>query len=57
MFMEIKMKDNTKKYIENILKELEIQLNTTDFEIQDLINYEEKCRNFIKKLSIIVNLV
>lgn len=44
------MKENTKNYIKNLLEDLEIQLNTVEGELQDVIKIRRKLQKFYKKI-------
>jgi hypothetical protein len=45
------MQENTKKHIKDLLKDLEIQLNTIDGELKDTIKTRRKLQKFYKKIS------
>lgn len=44
------MQENTKKYIENMLLELEMQLGTIEIELNDAIKIRNRLQRFYKKL-------
>lgn len=44
------MQEKTKKYIENMFLELEIQLDTIETELSDAINIRNRLQRFYKKL-------
>jgi len=45
------MQDNTKKYVKDMLEDLEIQLNTVESELKDAIKTRRKMQKFYKKIS------
>lgn len=45
------MQNNTKKYINDLLEDLEIQLNTVDGELKDAIKIRRKLQKIYKKIS------
>jgi hypothetical protein len=44
------MQEKTKKYIEDMLEDLEIQLNTVEAELSDAIKIRNNLHRFYKKL-------
>ena len=44
------MKENTKEYIKEMLKDLEIQLNTAKAELKDAIKTKSKLHKIYKKV-------
>lgn len=49
------MQENTKKYIEDMLKDLEIQLNTVEGELRETVQIRRKLQKFLKKIPKVVN--
>lgn len=45
------MQSNTKKYIQNLLDDLEIQLNTVEGELKDTVKIRRKLQKVFKKIS------
>lgn len=45
------MQNNTKEYINEMLKDLEIQLNTIEAEVREATQIRRKLQKFYKKLS------
>ncbi len=45
------MQKNTQKYIQDLLKDLEIQLNTIEGELIETVKIRRKLQKFFKKLS------
>ncbi len=45
------MQNNTKKHIKAMLDDLEIQLNTVESELKDVIKTRRKLQKFYKKIS------
>jgi hypothetical protein len=44
------MKENTKKYIEDMLWWFEVQTNTLNFELNEIIKTRRKMQKFYKKI-------
>lgn len=45
------MQEKTKIYIKNILKDLEIELNTVDSELKECVKIRRKLQRFFKKVG------
>lgn len=45
------MQSNTKKYIQNLFDDLEVQLNTVEGELKDTVKIRRKLQKVFKKIS------